>query len=85
VSGDARVSSPRAALLVSLLAAFGALAGCGQRGPLTLPGAEPAERSDSSTSPSGGATDAVPASTEATPGTTEPGSEDEDEPGENGR
>ena len=40
---------PRAVLLAALLAAFGALLGCGQRGPLTLPGAaKPIERLDPS-------------------------------------
>lgn len=33
---------PMAAVLLSSLAALGALAGCGQKGPLTLPAATPA-------------------------------------------
>jgi predicted small lipoprotein YifL len=57
-------------LLGALLAAFGALAACGQRGPLTLPGAEqPAERADPSSS--------------AEPAASQPNPEDEDEPIEN--
>ena len=77
MNAKARALDSRAALFVALLAAFGALAGCGQRGPLTLPGAGPAEQSESSTAPSG--------ATENTPGATESASEDEDEPVQNER
>jgi predicted small lipoprotein YifL len=75
VSGVARVAG--AALLGALLAAFGALAACGQRGPLTLPGAEPAGRDEGSAAPSG--------ATEDAPGRTQPASEEDDEPNENER
>jgi predicted small lipoprotein YifL len=72
VSAGARTFRWRAALLGALLAAFGALAACGQRGPLTLPGAEqPAQSSDP-----GAAT---------APAASQPGAEDEDEPIENER
>jgi predicted small lipoprotein YifL len=62
------------ALLGSLLAAFGGLAACGQRGPLTLPGAEPAASEASS----------PPGAPESRDPTT-PGSEDDDEPIQNER
>jgi predicted small lipoprotein YifL len=77
VSGSLRTSAGSAALLVSLLAAFGSLAGCGQRGPLTLPGAEPTAPNESSTAPSGTTGDA--------PDPSEPVAEDEDEPIQNER
>jgi predicted small lipoprotein YifL len=55
--------------LAVLLAAFGALPGCGQRGPLTLPGAaRPSERLDSGkTAPAAGTQSAEPAAADAAP------------------
>jgi predicted small lipoprotein YifL len=52
-----------------VLAAFGALQGCGQRGPLTLPGsARPIERLDpSKAQPAAGAQSSEPAPAEAAP------------------
>jgi predicted small lipoprotein YifL len=76
MSGAARALTGRAPLICALLAAFGALGACGQRGPLTLPGAEPTERGESPAAPSG--------APEA-PGPTEPAPEDEDESIQNER
>ena len=81
MSGGRRAFKARITPLAALLAAFGALAACGQRGPLTLPGVEPEEPSDSAAAPSG----AVPDVTEAAPAATESASEGEEEPAENER
>jgi predicted small lipoprotein YifL len=72
MNGRRRTLGARAALLGAVLAAFVALAACGQRGPLTLPGSEqPEQRTDPSSVTGPAATDARP--------------EDEDEPVENER
>jgi len=73
--------APRALLLGLLLATFGALLGCGQRGPLTLPGsAKPIERLDpSKAQPAGGAPSAAGAAgAQAAPADAAPRSEDEE-------
>ena len=74
----------RATLALGLLAAFGALLGCGQRGPLTLPGsARPIERLDPSkaapAAPAAGAeAPADAASAAAAPADAAPQAEDEE-------
>jgi predicted small lipoprotein YifL len=57
----------RVALVGVLLAAFSSVAACGQQGPLTLPGAEPAQSSSAS------------GPTEPSPSPAEGASEDEAE------